>query len=300
MNACLDSDEIVEIFCEKCPGGVKPPYFCVDCVCLLCRSCKVHHDFYFKDHVFEQKNNIPSDLYRMKCSKHVPSVTKFYCLRCDKFACATCVQCEHSLCSGMVKSVYSLSRGLHDSREFKEFLKRINDADVKLEEIEDTNTNIWSEIDIYKDKARNEIEQWRDAIILKVQSLSNELCESIEFEASTYRAKALTVEMEQSKLKEDVKATKKDLVRKISSRENCLLFKILKEQDMDNVENAVLALERNHSAFRYTFQPSENIEKIKSILKGTTSFGSLKATGCKGSIREKLSDGLKYLLSPRK
>ncbi|XP_045214871.2 transcription intermediary factor 1-alpha-like [Mercenaria mercenaria] len=281
IQTFVGSDEICEVLCEPCSKGsdsrpVSARHFCSTCVSFMCSSCRKSHDLFLKGHVFEEGDSIPKDMCQMKCPKHKLEITKYCCLKCNEFICETCKNHEHSSCNGMVKSVSSLAKGFGDSKDFHDFTKRLCAAQEKIEELDVTNSTNLSEIERCRDEAINDIEKLRDEVTSKVLKLSEDLCNSVTLQANMYRANAMSTETERTELKAEVHTIKHDLERKRSNGENCLLFKTIQDQDLGRIEASVKALGQVGGLIRYTFHPSEEVEKIRNAIKSMTSFGILK------------------------
>ncbi|XP_060583383.1 uncharacterized protein LOC132739648 [Ruditapes philippinarum] len=134
-----DSDEVQEMFCEHCDKHdkryVPAEGFCEECFEYLCAICVKFHKRLLVSHTIKDKDNMPQDFCREKCSVHQDELVKFYCQACKKFACTECKTQDHGNCS-MVNHLPVLVSGIENSQEIKGLTENLDELMKDLENTE--------------------------------------------------------------------------------------------------------------------------------------------------------------------
>jgi hypothetical protein len=134
-----DSDEVQEMFCEHCDKhdkqNVPAEGFCKECFEYLCAMCVKFHKRLLVSHTIKDKDNMPQDFCREKCSVHQDELVKFYCQACKKFACTECKTQDHRTCS-MISHLPALVPGIENSQEIKELYENLDELMKDLENTE--------------------------------------------------------------------------------------------------------------------------------------------------------------------
>lgn len=115
----LDSDEVLEMYCEQCDRcvgiSVTAKGFCVECVEYMCSTCLLYHKRYVPEHSQLNEDVMPQDFSFVKCSIHTNQLIKFYCSVCKSFACMECKTNKHGTCN-KVDHLSTTVKGIEQSK----------------------------------------------------------------------------------------------------------------------------------------------------------------------------------------
>ncbi|XP_053383814.1 protein wech-like [Mercenaria mercenaria] len=161
-NLTKESDEVHEMFCEQCDehgAYAVACVFCVDCQEYMCDVCMVYHKRYLPGHTQQDKYTMPQDFCLEKCDNHQEKVIKYFCQKCNKFACAKCKQEDHKSCN--LGHIPSLIHGnvLDVSSEMISLMDKIDNMSKTLDETKEKINQNFSKVLSQEKDAKSRIKQ---------------------------------------------------------------------------------------------------------------------------------------------
>ena len=143
--------------CENC--GNVATFYCHNCCKKLCENCKnsMHKDQYMKEHKIEPLEKAITQI--QKCPEHPDQNIQYYCMKCHKPVCMVCkVKGNHAHGEFAKHRLIPIEQAYKDTlkayknsspflaQREKAIAKGIEEADKKLDEIQENQKNIEEEI----------------------------------------------------------------------------------------------------------------------------------------------------------
>ncbi|XP_060558004.1 E3 ubiquitin-protein ligase TRIM36-like isoform X2 [Ruditapes philippinarum] len=271
----LDSDEIVEMYCELCKKKGKHRIadgFCVNCVKYFCKDCLSYHTEFLPDHVHKDKTNMPQDVCLNPCPSHSEDIIKFYCSSCNMFFCSECKKNGHNEC----KNVHHLPDLVKDLEKGTEFLNLGQDLDAVVEESQ-IHVSVLSE-------AKKLMEAMCSAALSEIDSMRDQLIEYINRSVGTIKSDLKSIENAEMKTIQDncsklsaliseTSSMKSKMDQKVRECKRCELFMAMKDMQTKQkaLQQKVLEMKR-HKLRDFEFEANSS---IKSLMKNHIPLGNL-------------------------
>ncbi|XP_060596713.1 E3 ubiquitin-protein ligase TRIM36-like isoform X2 [Ruditapes philippinarum] len=271
----LDSDEIVEMYCELCKKKGKHRIadgFCVNCVKYFCKKCLSYHTDFLPDHVHKDKTNMPQDVCLNPCPSHSEDIIKFYCSSCNMFFCSECKKNGHKEC----KNVHHLPELVKDLEKGTEFLNLRQNLDVVVEESQ-KHVSVLSE-------AKKSMEAMCSVALSEIDSLRDQLIEYINRSVGTIKSDLKSIENAEMKTIQDncsklsaliseTSSMKSKMEQKVRECKRCELFMAMKDMQTKQkaLQQNVLEVKR-HKLRDFVFEANSS---IKSLMKNHIPLGNL-------------------------
>ena len=261
-----ESGEIIQMYCEDCHNeGINniARAFCIDCVEYYCKDCIKFHKKYLPSHKLLENGAMPRDVCVEKCDVHNDQIIKFYCHRCDKFACKICKDGNHKNCIA-VDHVPDLVKDIEKGQELK-------DVEQDLKGMEGTLTEIYLNININKrtsQKIRDDTEFALESHANNIRQIINEnedkLKDKVNKKKQNDSKRLNEVSLLYENLKSETEAIKKKILSLKGAAERCKLFMTLKKarRAFKDFEGKVKAIQKQNVLQEYKFEPGTKLKTL--------------------------------------
>ncbi|XP_053376528.1 uncharacterized protein LOC128547558 [Mercenaria mercenaria] len=299
----FSSDEIREMFCERCDseGKYAPAEgLCVTCADYMCKVCIKYHCQYKPDHEILTKNEMPTDVCFDKCADHTSKFIKFYCECCSSFACSDCTKAalesdkneDHRW-----KHLPILLVDFDNSKVHKDFEQSLCEVKQKLDIMhknadrlktlndscnETATQNLKQKILKYS-KSLSTIEQDFRSRIGREKSLNDGIIQTVTNVGETYKSEINAIENDLKKM------------RDLGQRSKLFMSEVHHQQSLKRINCKLDKMKNKSEIDTYEFEP-KNVELVSENIGTFTVTPNVKNVYVNTEVVSSINTGLKRLL----
>ncbi|XP_060581497.1 transcription intermediary factor 1-alpha-like [Ruditapes philippinarum] len=165
--------------CEESDVLTQTNGFCTDCEEYMCSSCFNAHKKYKlnRDHTLidcnDETTRRESSSVFEKCEQHSNEAVKFYCVQHKLVGCGDCMIIGHRSCK--VDYILDKAEEIKGTAEFKSLTKEPGICKVEAEQVLSSLKNNKVQIDDINERFKQQVNMFREEIILKVNNLSDRM-----------------------------------------------------------------------------------------------------------------------------
>ncbi|XP_045188319.2 uncharacterized protein LOC123546190 [Mercenaria mercenaria] len=265
--------KVMDMFCESCfkdgIENVPAVVFCTDCVTFFCKTCLRYHTKFLPDHV-QQIHDMPKDYCQENCKNHKSELIKFYCKKCDSFACTTCTTDNHKGCESLTY-VPTLLSEFEERSEQENFEEKMLALEENLQESKSVIKNRYDRMENTKSETKSILREYKETNQKLFDDLEREVyckIDKISSEDKTNLAKNNT-KLAELEIKFQAIKSEYEKIKKTSQR--CKLFMMVKtsNKEIKHIQEKIEKLNNETEIHEINYEPAN-------IIKTTNNLGTLK------------------------
>ncbi|XP_045188321.1 uncharacterized protein LOC123546192 [Mercenaria mercenaria] len=271
-----DSDQVMDMFCESCfedgTENVPAVGFCVDCVTFFCKTCLKFHTKFRRDHVQQSHNEMPKHFCQEKCKIHKNEIVKYYCKKCDCFACSTCKINDHKECASL-QYVPTLLSEFEEKREHENFEDMLKAVEEKLQSTKFVIKQGYGRVEQIKEETRSVIQEYKDNTAKLFDDLEREVVTDIDKIGSEDKKNLDENSKKLSELESTFQVIKSENESKKLTNQRCKILIMVKScnNKVISIKNSLEDLSHETGIHEVSYEPAN-------VLKTTGDFGKLNIT----------------------
>ncbi|XP_052062686.1 uncharacterized protein LOC127702511 isoform X2 [Mytilus californianus] len=258
--------------CDPCSSKnvvLEAIQFCSECQYKLCRQCISNHNtnaVFCKHHL----TDIGTLSLENFCTNHEGSILDFFCVVHDCLCCLSCKIEEHNSCQNVLP-LEDAAKDVKHSVMFQDVYNAVSNIrttlntaitsqDVNIENLNDDEATISSQLASYKTKMINRLDKLEGIIIHETSALNNEQCARIE----SHKTSLLQIKRPIKKMSRKI-----DQVSKYGSQKQLFILINKYKLEITALEIKLQNILPTLMTGRMIFQPQEDVQNTITSLAST-------------------------------